>query len=56
MTVAEMIAKLQAMIAADPSVAELPVDSEGCDCTEEAVDVREYGPNRRVLVARGLPR
>ena len=31
----ELIARLQAMVAADPAVGELPVLTEGCDC---------YGP------------
>jgi hypothetical protein len=55
MTVRELIAKLEAMIAADPSVADVKVSSEGCDCYGDAVDVRDTndGGDRRILIARG---
>lgn len=57
MTVAELIAKLQAMVTADPSVAELEVDADGGTSCEPVEDVREtthgYQPGeRRVFVAR----
>ncbi len=59
MTVAEMITKLGAMIAADPSVASMQVDAEGCDCIELALDVYVHpdwqDPGiRRLLVARSM--
>lgn len=54
MTVADLIAKLQALVDADASTAQLPVLAEGCDCDGDAVDafVFAYGVGRAVLVAR----
>lgn len=69
MTVRDLINKLGLLIDADPSVADLQVDSEGCDCIDPAIDVRVYSERltprghasgavaeRRVLVARSLPK
>lgn len=53
MTVREMMSKLQTMIDVDPSVADLEVDADGCDCIGDALDVRINGD--RMLVARDLP-
>lgn len=52
MTVREMMAKLSAMIAVDPSVADMEVDSDGCDCIDSAEDVRIQIGTRRILVDR----
>lgn len=50
MTVKDMMDKLSAMVTANPSVADMEVDSEGCDCTESAEDV--VIDNGRVTVSR----
>jgi len=58
MTVRELITKLDLIILQDPTIADLEVDADGCDCIEPAVDVREHGMDpsgrraRRVLIAR----
>lgn len=54
MTVAQLIAKLQAMIAVDPSIADVLVSAEGCDCYGDAKDARDIddGGDRRILIAR----
>ena len=55
MTVRELIAKLEIMISSDPSVADVQVIAEGCDCYGDAVDARDVvdGDERRILIARG---
>ncbi len=54
MTVRDLIDKLNGMVARDAAVADLPVDSEGCDYIEPAVDAVERNgrEGRRILIAR----
>ena len=40
MTVRDLIAKLQRMVATDPAIGEYAVGAEGCDCYGLAVDVK----------------
>ncbi len=55
MTVAEMIEKLNAFVAADPKVAEMKMIADGCDCWGEAGGVRlvyDDGAHEAVLLER----
>lgn len=56
MTVAELIAKLQAAVVEKPELADYKVQSEGCDCCDDAGGIHVTAPTKHsvgvVLVTR----
>lgn len=56
MKVSELIVALTALVESDPTVADLDVSADGCDCYGDAVEVRVQDGGRDggrfVLVAR----